>query len=648
MEYLVIFEGMLFAIRRLIMGHVFGNRIFTVVLLICFSASATAKEKSMDQTTQDRAKVDDAFKWKLEDLYHSIADWEKDLKVLEKEMKDFSKCKGKLSRGALRLAKCLDSKYDTVKRFKRLEGYATRLHDQDAADTKGQELFDRMTKVGTELQTATSWVEPEILAIAPRRLKAMLRTKALAKYRHTIDNIVRRRAHILSKEQEAVIARVGDLAAVPESVYSTLSTLNLPFPEVTLKSGKKVRITQAMYTKFRAAADRDDRLKVFHEFWNTYESFKETMAALLAGVVSRDHYYARVHKYDSDLASALDSTGVPTSIYTNMIKQIKAARPLLWRYLKLRKKLLGLDELGYEDLYTSIVPSVELNYSWQQAKETILKALAPMGKDYVEIMKKCFDDRWADVYPTKGKRSGAYMAGSAYDVHPYVLLNYNGDYESMSTAAHEFGHAGHSYLSNKYQPFHYSRYPIFTAEVASTANENLLRLYVTNQEKDPKKKLFLLGQYLESWRTTVFRQCIFAEFELKIHQMAAEGKALTADLLNETYLKLLREYYGEQQGIVKIDPLYSVEWAYIPHFYYDFYMFQYTTSFIASTAVAQKVFSGDKAGRDAYLSMLKAGGSKYPVELLKMAGVDMTTDKPYKVAFKALEKALDEAEALIH
>ncbi len=630
------------------MRNFYHGMVVSVVMVVCFGSTTTAKEKSMEQTTRERSQVKDEFKWKLEDLYPSVADWEKDLKVLQKEMKDFSKCKGRLSKGALKLAKCLDSKYETIKRFKRLSGYANRTHDQDASDTKGQELFDRMTKIGTELQTATSWVEPEILAIPPRRLKAMLRSKSLARYRHTIDNIVRRRAHILGKKEEAVIARVGDLAAVPETVYSTLSTLNLPFPEVTLKSGKKVKMTQAMYTRFRAAPDRDDRLKVFHEFWNTYKSFRETMAALLAGVVSRDHYYAQVHKYDSDLASALDATGVPASIYTNMIKQIKAGRPLLWRYLKLRKKLLGVKELKYEDLYTSIVPAVELKYSWKQAKEIILKALAPMGKDYLKIMEKCFDDRWADVYPTKGKKSGAYMSGSAYDVHPYVLLNYNGDYESMSTAAHEFGHAGHSFLSNKYQPFHYSDYPIFTAEVASTANENLLRLYVTSKETDPKKKLYLLGQYLESWRTTVFRQCIFAEFELKIHQMAAEGKALTADLLDKTYLDLLREYYGEDQGIMEIDPLYAVEWAYIPHFYYDFYMFQYTTSFISSTAVAQKVFSGDKVGRAAYLSMLKAGGSRYPVDLLKMAGVDMTTDKPYKVAFKALEKALDEAEALVH
>ncbi len=631
------------------MNHVWNIRLLTGLAMagLCIGP-ASAKEGAMAQTTRSRDAVDAAYKWKVEDMYPTKAAWEKDLKRLEKEFKAFTKCKGTLSKSAARLAKCLKDRSELTKRYYRLSGYAQRVHHQDMGDVSGQELNERISKVGTRLTAEAAFVEPEILAIGPKKLAKMLKVKALAPWRHTIDNITRRRAHVRDQSEEEIIARVGDLAGMPSKVYQTLATLNLPFPEVTLSNGQKVRLTQAMYSKFRAAANREDRIRVFQAFWKTYADFRETLAGLLSGAVNRDHYYAQVRKYDSDLAAALDETNVPTSIYKNMIAQIKKqGLPLLWRSLKLRKKLLGLDTLGYHDLYASMVPAVEMTYDWKAAREVLMTALAPMGKDYLTIMAKAFDDRWTDVYPTKGKRSGAYMSGSAYDVHPYVLLNYNDDYESLSTTAHEFGHAGHSYLSNKNQPFHLSRYPIFVAEVASTANENLLRLHLTAKETDPKKKLFLLGQYLESWRQTVFRQCLFAEFELKIHELAAAGTPLTADLLDKTYLGLLKEYYGDAEGVVKIDPAYAVEWAYIPHFYYNFYMFQYTTSFIASTAIAQKVFEGDTKARDAYLAMLSAGGSKYPVDLLKMAGVDMTGPEPYQVAFKALEQALGEAEKLV-
>ena len=616
----------------------------TAGLLVC--AVATAEEGKMASTTLERGQVDVAHTWNLADLYANQAAWEKDLARLERELKGFSKCQGTFNKGAKQIGACLDKQYSLVKRLYRLNGYADRLHHQDMGGILGQELHTRISKVATQVTAAMAFVEPEILALSPKKLKGMLKAKALSAYKHTIANVIRRRDHVRGRDEEQIIAQVGDLAGVPQNIYQTFSTLNLPFAEIKLKNGEMVRLSQAMYTKFRAAPDREDRIKVFQAFWGTYKKFRETYAGLLAGAVNRDHYYAQVRKYDSDLASALDGTNVPTAIYTNMITQIKGQKTLLWRYLKLRKKLLGLESLGYHDLYSSMVPSVEMKIDWKAGQALMSEALAPLGKEYGLMLNKCFDGRWTDVYPTKGKRPGAYMAGSAYDVHPYVLLNYNDDYESVSTAAHEYGHAGHSYLANKHQPFHLSRYPIFVAEVASTANENLLRLYVTEREKDEKKKLFLIGQYLESWRQTVFRQCLFAEFELKIHELAAEGKPLTADALDKLYLSLLREYYGEAEGVTSIDPLYATEWAYIPHFYYNFYMFQYTTSFIASTAVANKIYAGDDKARVAYLSMLKAGGSKYPVDLLKMAGVDMTTAEPYKVAFKALEQALNEAEKL--
>jgi len=377
------------------------------------------------------------------------------------------------------------------------------------------------------------------------------------------------------------------------------------------------------------------------------DEYKETFAGLLASRVNVDRFYALAGNYGSDLESSLDRTDVPTEIYHNMVTQVRAGLPVLHRYLRLRKQILGVEELGYHDLYTSIVASVEWTFGYDEGMKLVIDSLGVMGRDYTKVLKESVKERWADVYPTEGKRTGAYMSGEAYDVHPYVLLNYTDDYSSVSTTAHEFGHALHSYLANGTQPYPTSGYPIFVAEVASTVNEILLRLYMSRQEKDKKKRIFLLGQALENYRTTVFRQALFAEFELLIHEMAQEGKSLTADLLSETYLRLLKEYYGEAEGCIRIDSLYAVEWAYIPHFYYNFYMFQYTTSYIAATSIAQTIFDGDEKARDAYLEMLKAGGSLSPVQLLKMAGVDMSGPGPYEKSFQAMDKILDEIEELL-
>ena len=624
------------------------NRIASiiVVMTLCVPAVASAGENAMKAKTLSRSQVDEKYKWKIEDLYPSRQAWEKDLAQLNKELAAVGKCRGRLGRGVKVLARCLDEGFSLLKRLYRLYAYAMRLHDQDARDTDGQELKSIIQKTSTEVDARMSFVEPEILRIPPARLKKWRRSRLLADYRHYLDNITRRRRHILPADQEKLLAQAGNLAAVPTNVYQTLNTVNLPYPEVTLSSGEKVKLTAAMYTRYRALDNRADRLTVFRAFWGVYRAFRESYAALLAGQVNRDHYFAEARKYKSDLAAALDVNNVPTSIYLNMIEQIHQARPLLWRYLKVRARLLGIKDLGYHDLYPSIVPRVEMKVPFDQARQVLLEALAPLGRDYTGVLEQAFGQRWADVYPTEGKRSGAYSDGAAYDVHPYVLLNYNDDYESLSTMAHEFGHAMHSYLSNKNQPFAMADYPIFVAEVASTCNENLLRLHLLKKESDRQKRLFLLGQHLENFRTTVFRQALFAEFELKIHQLASQGVPLTADKLDELYLQLLRYYYGEAEGVIKIDPLYAVEWAYIPHFYYNFYMFQYTTSFIAATSIAENIFAGDGQARQAYLKMLKAGGSKYAVQLLKMAGVDMTAARPYQVAFESMKRTLDEIEKL--
>jgi len=588
----------------------------------------------------------DKHRWNLKDLYASPAAWEKDLKRLRSEARAFARRRGRMGKSARQLADGLEHLYALTKRLYRLHIYAMRFHDQDARVTAGQALKERIQKTVTEVGATLAFVEPEILSIAPQKLSTWLKSKRLENYRHNIHDVTRRRAHILEPRQEELIARVGNLAGVPSDVYQTLSTVNLPYPEVELRTAGRVTLTPAMYNRHRTLPDRRDRLKVFKAFWGLYDKFKEAFAALLSGVVNRDRYYADARRYKGDLQASLDHSHVPVSIYTNMIKQVRAGLPLLRRYLELRRRALGLDELGYHDLYASMVPAVKMKIPYSRARQIALRCLQPLGGEYVDALRLAYRQRWTDVYPAPGKRSGAYSSGDAYDVHPYVLLNYNDDYESMSTMIHEFGHALHSWFANHSQPFHLADYPTFVAEVASTVNENLLRLHLVAEERDRKKKVFLLSQHLENFRTTVFRQSLFAEFELEIHEMAQKGEPLTADSLCKLYLRLLGEYYSQRRGSIRIDPLYAVEWAFVPHFYYNFYMFQYTTSFIAATAIADRIYSGDARTRDRYLEMLKAGGSKYPVELLKIAGVDMRTPGPYRQAFASMKKTLDDIEKL--
>lgn len=595
---------------------------------------------------RERGAVPDKYKWNLGDLYPSHAAWDRDLKKLRSEVQAFVRCRGKMGRSARQLAEGLERLYALTKGLYRLHVYAMRFHDQDARVTQGQALKDRIQKAVTEVNAAASFVEPEILGIPPKRLSTWIKSERLKAHRHSVHNVTRRRAHILGPEQEELIARAGNLAALPSDVYQTLATVNLPYPEVRLKTAGRVTLTPPMYNRCRALRDREDRLRVFQAFWGLHDKFKEAFAALLSGVVSRDRYYADARKYPSDLQASLDQSHVPVSIYTNMIKQVRSGLPLLRRYLELRKDALGAGDLGYHDLYASIVPTVDMKISYPEAQQIVLQSLKPLGGEYTDALKRAYDQRWADVYPTPGKRSGAYSSGDAYDVHPYVLLNYNDDYESMNTMTHEYGHALHSYFTNQNQPFHLADYPTFVAEVASTVNENLLRLHLVGREPDRKVKTFLVGQHLENFRTTVFRQCLFAEFELKIHELAQAGQPLTADTLGELYLRLLREYYSEAQGAIRIDPLYAVEWAFIPHFYYNFYMFQYTTSFIAATAIADRIHAGDARARASYLKMLKAGGSRYPVQLLQAAGVDMRTAAPYRQALGSMRHSLDEIDAL--
>jgi oligoendopeptidase F len=617
-----------------------------LVLALLMPVTVNAEGK-MSNATLTRKDIAIQYVWDLTHLFSSLKSWERELVSLEEAVEEIKTCKGALGTGTDKLAGCLTQRFDILKRFGKLYSYASRVYHIDLKQSDGAALYDRIGKAGTKIEATLSFFEPEILTIPAKTLMEFQKDPKLGEFAQYLYNTTRRRQHIRSDAVETVIAQAGDMAAGATKVYQTLATVNVPWPEITLNDGSKMKVDQAGYGKLRYLPDRDDRLLVFKAFWNRMTEYKETLAGLLATKVNTDHFYAVARGYDGDLESALDSTDVPTSLYHNMITQIRTGLPVLHRYLDLRKKVLKVDTLGYHDLYTSIIPNVDMPFTYDDASAQILEALKVLGGEYTAILENGYKERWADVYPTDGKRTGAYSSGSAYDTHPFILLNYTNDYNSMSTTAHEFGHALHSFFANKYQPFAKADYPIFVAEVASTVNENLLFLHMVKAEKDPQKKLFLLGQALENYRTTVFRQALFAEFELRVHEMAQAGKSLTADAMNELYLTLLKEYYGEDDGHIEIDPLYAVEWAYIPHFYYNFYMFQYTTSFVAATSIARKIYGGDSKARDNYLAMLKAGGSKTPVGLLSMAGVDMSGAEPYEAAFKVMTEILDEIEDLL-
>jgi len=505
-----------------------------------------------------------------------------------------------------------------------------------------------MQQVETELSKMSAYFDPEILAIPEEKIAQFFKDEQqLEKYRQYVDDIQRRKAHTLSEPEEKLIAEAGNLASTPQDIYSIFSNADMPRPTVTLSTGEDVRLDAAGYAGNRATSVREDRIKVFEAYFGALNDFRRTFGTQLYGEVKKNIFYKNARNYDSCLERALDNNNIPTSVYYKLIENTNKNLPTLHRYLKLRKKMLGVDELHYYDMYPSLVKNVDLKYTYDEATDIVKKSLAALGDEYVNTLDKAFNERWIDVYPNTGKRSGAYSQGSAYAIHPYILLNYNGKYNDMSTLAHELGHTMHSYFSNTRQPYVNSHYPIFLAEVASTANEALLMDHELKKLSDPEQRLSLLGNYLESFRTTMFRQTQFAEFELKIHEAAENGEALTGDKFTEIYMEILKRYYGHEEGITVIDDLYAIEWAYIPHFYYNFYVFQYSTSFMASQALAEKMRQGGPEMVEKYLDFLSSGRSEYAIPTLKKVGIDMTTDEPFNLAITKMNKVMDEIEKLL-
>jgi oligoendopeptidase F len=474
----------------------------------------------------------------------------------------------------------------------------------------------------------------------------MRQEPGLKVYSMAIQDILRMKAHTLSDKEEKILAEAGLMAGGPSSIYSVFSNAELPYPEIELSDGTKAKLTKAGYGRYRAVPNRTDRESVFNAFWTTFDKFKATFGTQLYSNVKKNMFYARTRGYESSLHSALDKNNIPTEVYLALIENVTENLDSFHRYLGLKKRMLDVEQLKYSDVYAPVVKGIDLKYTYEEGKELVLDAIKPLGDDYRRVIAKAFEERWIDIYPSPGKRSGAYSNGSAYDVHPYILLNYTDQYQDVSTVAHELGHTMHSYYSNKKQPYATADYSIFVAEVASTFNEALLIHKMLEEITDDDARLSLLMNYLDGLKGTVFRQTQFAEFELRMHEKAEHGEPLTGDALTELYGEILKKYYGHEKGICHIDDLYTVEWAYIPHFYYDFYVYQYSTSFTASTALAEKVLGKEAGAVEKYIEFLSAGGSDYPIALLKEAGVDMTTAGPFNKTMAAMNRTMDEIEAI--
>jgi oligoendopeptidase F len=601
----------------------------------------------------ERGEVAEQYRWDLSALYADEAAWVAAGQSIGKQLPALARWQGKLGESPATLLAALGEWEAAYREVDRYFAYAMQLSDQDTRVARPQQMQQQATQVYTELQTATAFMRPEILAVGRPTIERFLAAEPrLGQYRMFLDGILRAAPHTLSPAEEKIVAQAGAMAPTGQQVHNVFTNADMPFPEVTLSTGEKVRLDASAYTKYRASPVKADRDAVFAAFWDHYGDYTRTLATTLDAHV-RTHVFNRdVRKFGSSLEAALFDYNIPVSVYTQLIADVHANLPTLHRYLQLRQKVMGLPALGYEDLYAPMVDKVDLQYTPEQAMALTLESFAPLGKDYVEALRKGYASRWVDFMPNTGKRPGAY-SNTVYGVHPYQLLNFNGAWDDVSTLAHESGHSMHSYLSAASQPYATAGYSIFVAEVASTLNENLLFHHALDHAQDDRTRLFLLSSYLDTLRTTLFRQTLFAEFELRIHEMVERGEPLTNEALSKLYLGLLRQYYGHEQGVVQIAEPYGAEWAFIPHFYRNFYVYQYATSMIGGMTLAENIVgapavkSGNAAqGREAYLTLLKSGSSRYPVDLLKDAGVDMTTSQPFEAAIREMNRLMDEIERI--
>lgn len=582
--------------------------------------------------------------WALEDIFVTDEKWREEFEKIKALIPKAAEFQGKLGENANVLYEALKFQDEVMMRLGKLYTYAHMRYDQDTTNSFYQGLNDQARSLYTQAASAFAYIVPELLAIDEKKINQFLEEKEELKlYKHALEEINLQRPHVLSPELELVLAQSSDVTDASSNTFGMLNNADLEFPTIVDENGEEVEVTHGRFVGFLESDDRRVRKEAFEAVYSTYGKFRNTFASTLSGQVKRDNFYASVRKYRSAREAALSANNIPESVYDNLVETINKNLPLLHRYVSLRKKVLGLDELHMYDLYTPLVKNVKMKVTYEEAKDIVLKGLTPMGEEYLSVLKEGFENRWVDVRENKGKRSGAYSSG-AYGTNPYILLNWQDNVNNLFTLAHEFGHSVHSYYTRKNQPYPYGDYSIFVAEVASTCNENLLSEYLLKTLDDDKKRLYILNNYLETFRGTVFRQTMFAEFEHDIHVRAQNGEALTAELLTKIYYDLNKKYFGDD---IVIDEEIGLEWARIPHFYYNYYVYQYATGLSASTALSRQILEEGESAVERYIGYLKSGSSDYPIEILKKAGVDMTTSEPIENACKVFEEKLTEMEKLL-
>lgn len=595
----------------------------------------------MSEMTRKEQKKENC--WAIEDLYATDGDWEKDFSQLAGQMKNFESYKGKLGNSGETLLAAFQE-MDLLKcNMEKLYVYANQRYHEDTGNHKYQELSARASRLEMELGHELSFFEPEIMEISVDRLESFYESvPELTKYKRKIQECLRMKPHILSKEMEEILAQTQEMGNAPQNIFSMFQNADLTFGRIVV-DGKKMELTQGNFVRILENKDRNVRKQAFTQVYAKYKEFQNTLAAAYSGNLAKDMFYVKVRKYPSCLDMELSQGNIPREVYTRLIEAVHRKLPAMYDYVEMRKKLLGVDQIHMYDVYVPIVDKVEKEIPFEEAKEIVKEGLAILGEDYVELLEQGFSQRWIDIYENKGKRGGAYSWG-AYGTHPYVLLNYQGNLNHVFTLAHEMGHALHSYYSDHAQPYTYAGYFIFVAEVASTCNEALLIHHMLKNAQDDKEKAYLLNYFLDQFKGTVYRQAMFAEFEMLAHEKAEKGEGITAQLLEDIYYELNKKYFGD--GMVS-DPEIAMEWARIPHFYTPFYVYQYATGFSAAIAISNKIINGEPGIVEAYKKFLSGGSSMDCIDLLKICGVDMTSTEPVENALQVFEERLAEFKEIM-
>lgn len=635
-----------------------GAKVMCITLAISLIAVSTARSQALSEGTRTpnnthhsrrismeqllkRADVPKEHQWKLEDMFADQKAWDASFAELKNLLKRTDEYQGKLNNAAS-IKECFELEDEISYHAERLYVYAHMHHDEDTANPTYQSLSAKAKKLNVEAGEALSFITPEILSLSEAELDKLIEDPALKEFKFTLTEMKREKAHVLSKTEEALLAQVGNLSSAPQTIFGMLNNADMKFPKIKNEEGKEVELTHGNYIQFLESPNREVRERAFKAVYDTYGKQKNTLAATLNANVNKNIFYSRVRKYPSVLEMALYGDNIQKEVYTNLIDTIHESLPLLHRYMELRKKLMGVDELHMYDLFAPLVEEYKWDITYEEAKQMTKEGLAPLGEDYLSSLQAGYDNGWIDVYENENKRTGAYSWG-AYGTHPYVLLNHKDNLNSMFTLAHEMGHALHSYYSDNALKYRDAQYTIFLAEVASTTNEALLMDYLLKNAKDPKQKMYLLTYYADQFRTTVFRQTMFAEFEKIVHERAESGESLTPQDLSDIYYELNMKYHGKG---MQVDKEIGMEWARIPHFYNSFYVYKYATGFSAATSFSKQILEEGQPAVDRYLGFLKSGGSDYSINILKKAGVDMSSPEPIREAMSVFEDIISQMEQL--